>query len=100
MEKFVIKVTVYRSSDPDLCESLASVPLRHRSTVIRRLWRKGLLVESHAAIVTGAIKEREPGLERATPPQGKDASTAVSKANSSFQQELDMQHLQGLSAFD
>lgn len=42
MEKLLIKVTVYRGTDPDLYDSLVGLPLRQRSTVIRKLWRKGL----------------------------------------------------------
>ncbi|MHB1955447.1 MAG: hypothetical protein ACYCOU_17055 [Sulfobacillus sp.] len=42
MDKIVIKVTVYRNTDPELYDSIQHVPLRRRSTLIRRYWLLGL----------------------------------------------------------
>lgn len=57
MTKLIVKVTVDGSTDPELYESVALLPRRRRSTAIRRLWGKGLWLESLGALPPGQPME-------------------------------------------
>jgi hypothetical protein len=98
MGKLVIKITVYQDADPDLYESVANLPLRRRSAVIRRLWRRGL--QAGSQMIDTPRPEQTPGV----PPAGADgAAVTVGQGSDGggrrLRQDLKVEGLAGLSAF-
>jgi hypothetical protein len=99
MAKLVIKITVDKNVDPDLYDSVASLPRRQCGAVIRRFWRQ-------------ALQPRSQGMETPRPadPLGVHSTgnegTAVTAGLGSggadgklLRKHLDGQSLSGLSAF-
>ncbi|MEW6332079.1 MAG: hypothetical protein AB1560_11535 [Pseudomonadota bacterium] len=99
MGKLVIKITVYQDADPDLYDSVSNLPLRRRSAVIRRLWRRGLQAGSPVL----ATPQPEPAA--GVPPAGADGATVAADpgvggaGGQRLRQDLKVEGLTGLSAF-
>lgn len=98
MGKLVIKITVYQDTDPDLYDSVSNLPLRRRSAVIRRLWRRGLQAGSQT--IETPRPEQAPGVQ----PAGADGAAMTAGPGSAgagqrLRQDLKVEGLTGLSAF-
>jgi hypothetical protein len=91
MGKLVIKITVYRDTDPDLYDSVSRLPLRRRSAVIRRLWRRGLQAGSPETVT--AQRANSPRLESA----GTEGAAMTADQGNGDDGELLRRHLDGLS---
>lgn len=91
MGKLVIKITVYQDADPDLYDSVSHLPLRRRSAVIRRLWRRGLQAGSPEAVT--AQRANSLRLESA----GTEGAAMTTDQGNGDDGELLRQHLDGLS---
>jgi hypothetical protein len=99
MGKLVIKITVYQDADPDLYDSVSHLPLRRRSAVIRRLWRRGLQAGSQTIETPRA--EPAPGVQ----PAGADGTAMTAGPGSDgaggqrLRQDLKVEGLSGFAAF-
>lgn len=99
MAKLVIKITVYQDADPDLYESVANLPLRRRSAVIRRLWRRGLQAGSQT--IETPRPEQAPDVQ----PAGADGAAMTAGHGSDgasgqrLRQDLKVEGLSGFAAF-
>ncbi len=91
MGKLVIKITVYQDADPDLYDSVSNLPLRRRSAVIRRLWRRGLQAGSPETVT--AQRANSPRLESA----GTEGAAMTADQGNGDEGELLRRHLDGLS---
>lgn len=91
MGKLVIKITVYQDTDPDLYESVSNLPLRRRSAVIRRLWRRGLQTGSPETVT--AQRANSSPLESA----GAEGAVMTADQGNGDDGELLRLHLDGLS---
>jgi hypothetical protein len=91
MGKLVIKITVYQDTDPDLYESVSNLPLRRRSAVIRRLWRRGLQAGSPETVT--AQRASSSRLESA----GAEGAAMMADQGNGDDRELLRRHLDGLS---
>lgn len=95
MDKSVIKVTVYRNTDPELYDSIQHVPLRRRSTLIRRYWLHGLR-PLHPGLFT------IPPVEKLSAPVSKVSEPRPCElvdTQDTCQDQLNVHDLDGLSAF-
>ena len=97
MEKVVIKMTVIREVEPDLYASISGLPLRQRSSVVRRLWREGVKSESRAigTVQAANLPDAAPA-ERAAPAVDNKIDGADGEL---LRKDLAAQGLLGLSAF-
>ncbi|BAV33408.1 hypothetical protein SCL_1094 [Sulfuricaulis limicola] len=91
MGKLVIKVTVYQDTDPDLYDSVSHLPLRRRSAVIRRLWRRGLQAGSPETVMT---RRADPSRVESA---GAEETAMTTDPASGDGGELLRRHLDGLS---
>lgn len=91
MGKLVIKITVYQDADPDLYDSVANLPLRRRSAVIRRLWRRGLQPASQE---TETAQRADPSRVESA---GAEETAITTDPGSGDGGELLRRHLDGLS---
>ncbi|MHB1142847.1 MAG: hypothetical protein ACYC1T_13965 [Sulfuricaulis sp.] len=91
MAKLVIKITVYQDADPDLYNSVSHLPLRRRSAVIRRLWRRGLQPASQETET--AQRANSSRLEST----GTEGTAMTTDEGSGDGGELLRRHLDGLS---
>jgi hypothetical protein len=92
MGKLVIKITVYKSVDPDLYDSVSGFPLRRRAAVIRRLWRQGLQL--------GIQKNETPrpaDVPRIETTGADGAAVTADQGSGGANDELLRRHLDGLS---
>jgi hypothetical protein len=100
MAKLVIKITVDKNVDPDLYDSVASLPRRQCGAVIRRLWRQGLQPANQER--EAARRPADPLGAHSTGNEGTAVAAGLGSGGADgklLRKHLDGQSLSGLSAF-